>query len=250
MNCDELTNQQLATAWERGMCTESPPASNAADIPPPTQTAVSGAGIPLPLLAIGAVAALTWGLQNASDYGRKKRIERYRPPAALPGGHMGQDALNASIHTPENVHTPGIPVHSHSESAPSHTKAYSPHGGYSEPSPWGMSEADKYSYKADRTASETTTGALWLVLRDCPFAEFKDRIAAGNIDPVAAADGPGVIAAREAVNNWLSHGVYTTNKVGWAVFGCDGQGGSARAKATVELVKRFRDEYASVNVRG
>lgn len=247
MDCDKLTDQQWATAVERGICTATPPAPPTADIPPPTQAAVSGGGIPLPLLVIGGFAALTWGLQQASDMGRAKRIEKRRPQGQLAGGYVGQNALNAAVYPQENAYTPGIPPHSHAESAPSHTDPYSPQTGYSEPSPWGATEADKYSYQADRMGSETTTGDLWLVLRDCSFAEFKDRIAQGNIDPVAAADGTGVIAAREAVNNWLSHGVYANNKVGWAVFGCDGQGGSARAKATVDLVKRFRAEYAEVS---
>ena len=251
MNCDELTNQQWATAVERGICSESPPASNAADIPPPSQTAVSGAGIPLPLLAIGAVAALTWGLQNASDWGRTKRLEKHRPQGQLAGGYVGQDALYPSSPDHENPVTSGVPVGSGSKTALIGSDGFYRETGYSEPSPWAMNEAQKSNYTKDRTASETTTGDLWLILKDCSFAEFQKRIAPGNVDPVPVVnEGIGGIAAGDALRQWFCHGITQQNKACWGAFGTDGKGGGTTAKAAVQLYKEHLAEWSTINVRG
>jgi hypothetical protein len=173
----------------RGTCQPIPTAS------PALGNSISASPIPLPLLAIGAVALAAWGLQKSSDYGRQKRIEKYRPPAALPGGHVGQEALYPSEPTSDEPWNGGVLPGSGSFSADQGSMGNGPQSGFTEPCPWSATEAQKSAYVDDRTGSDMSTADVWMVLKDCTFQEFQKRIRPGNVDPVPVVnDGVGAIA--------------------------------------------------------
>lgn len=243
--CPELleagyTVEAVAALHTQGLCTHQAPATPAI---PPIQNDVSGAGIPLPMLAIGGIALVTWLLEKASDYGRNQQQQQH----LLPGAHIGQQALYPAEPAHENPVTPGVPVGSGSKTGETGSEGF----GLTEPIPWGMSEAEKDAYKEDRTGSDTSTADLWAVLKDCSFTEFQKRIRPGNIDPVPVVnDGMGAIAAGEALYRWFQHNITQQNKCCFAAFGTDGKGGGATAKAAVQLYKEHLSEWSSIAVRG
>jgi hypothetical protein len=236
----------------RGLCTiTEAPAQPIPTGSPALENSISGNPIPLPLLAIGAVALAAWGLQKSSDYGRQKRIEKYRPPAALPGGHVGQEALYPSEPTSDEPWNGGGLPGSGSFSADQGSMRNGPHSGFTEPCPWSATEAQKSAYVDDRTGSDMSTADVWMVLKDCTFQEFQKRIRPGNVDPVPVVnDGVGAIAARDALYRWFQHGITQQNKCCFAAFGTDGKGDGSTARAARQLFKEHLAEWVQVNVRG
>lgn len=232
--------EAVAALYTKGLCTHQAPVE---PLIPPTENAVSGAGIPLPMLAIGGLALVTWLLEKASDYGRNQQHEQ----RLLPGAHIGQQALYPSVPTPIEPENTGVRWGSGSILADSGSMG----NGITEPSPWGMTEAKQDTYQQDRTGSETSTGDMWMVLKDCTYQEFQKRIRPGNIDPVpVVADGIGAIATRETLYKWFQHGINQQNKCCYATFGTDGKGNGATAKAAVQLYKEHMSEWSSIAVRG
>jgi hypothetical protein len=239
----------------RGLCAvveaEAAPAT-----PQPTTNlgmgnTVSASPIPLPLLAIGAVAVLAWGMQKASDYGREQRIAKYRPPAALPGGHVGQEALYPSEPAGKEPGNGGGLPGSGSFSADQGSMGNGPGAGFTEPSPWSATEAQKSAYEEDRTGSDMSTADVWRILKDCTFQEFQKRIRPGNVAPVPVVkEGVGAIAARDALYRWFQHGITQQNKCCFAAFGTDGKGDGSTARAARQLFKEHLAEWVQVNVRG
>jgi hypothetical protein len=247
--------EYVSEAQARGLCAVVE--AEAAPTTPPAPTnlgmgnAVSASPIPLPLLTIGAVAALAWGMQKASDYGREKRIAKYRPPAALPGGHIGQEALYPSEPASNEPWNDRVLPGSGSFSPDQGSMRNGPIPAFTEPSPWGTTEAQKANYEDDRTGSDMSTADVWRILKDCTFQEFQKRIKPGNVDPVPVVnDGVGAIAARDALYRWFQHGITQQNKCCFAAFGTDGKGDGSTARAARQLFKEHLAEWVQVNVRG
>jgi hypothetical protein len=253
IDCDRLLLEgadigYITEAQSRGLC-----AVVEADTQPiqPPINSVSSAPIPLPLLAIGAIAAAAWGMQKASDYGREKRIAKYRPPAALPGGHIGQETLYPAEPTSNEPWNGGVLPGSGSFLPDPGSTRNGPAATLTEPSPWSATEAQKANYVDDRTGSDMSTADVWRILKDCTFQEFQKRIKPGNVDPVPVMqEGIGAIAARDALYRWFQHGITQQNKCCFAAFGTDGKGDGSTAKAARQLFKEHLAEWVQVNVRG
>jgi hypothetical protein len=249
IDCERLLLEGVANidyvqeAQNRGLCSAEQPLANIA--PPPTQNAVSGAGsLPLVLIVLGLGAAVTMGLDRASRHGAKRRHQGVSP-ASLPGGYVGQPQIRPTNTGAEYGLYTGIqPIQTYSYSDLS--QSYTGASEVTEPSPWAATTVETATRGDDRTASDMTMASCWAYLKKCTVAQFQEKIGAGDFDPIAVQDGQGKVAAKNQCFEWFSHDINETGKVGWAVFGCDGQGGAARAKATAALVKDFRTEYHAI----
>jgi hypothetical protein len=239
----------VGEAQRQGLCAvqqaagESPTALSSAG-----QNHLAGAtGLPWLLVTVGAVTAISIGLDKAATYGAKRRGAVRRENYALSGGYVGQAALGDRPLSPECQYSPDIQdiqTQSHSNLGAGHPVADTV---LSEPLPWGMTTAQQATYQDDRTASDLSTQSCWAFLKNCTVKDFQQKVGSGNIDPVAVQEGLGKVTAREACHSWFAHDICEIGKVGWAVFGSDGQGGTSRAKATAALVKAFRDEYQAIS---
>jgi hypothetical protein len=244
--------EYVSEAQSRGLCATQQPIETTATAPqPPVKPTLqnnisSGGGIPWILLAGAAIAAITVGLEKASSHGAKRRNDARRVSHALTGGYVGQASLGTATGEDEYQYPQDIQdIHPYSDS--NSGAAYTPSdSGFTEPIPWGMTEGQQATYQADRTASDLSTESCWAYLKKSTVSQFQEKVGPGEIDPVAVQEGLGKVTARDACNSWFAHGIAEIGKVGWAVFGCDGQGGTARAKATAALVKAFRDEYHAI----
>lgn len=257
IDCDRLLLEganlgYVTEAQNRGLCTSTAPSIDqpGQQIPtasPGLENAIpGGGGVPWILLVGAAIAALTVALEKASSHGAKRRNDARRASYALTGGYVGQASLGTATGEGEYQYPQGIQdIHPHSDSNSGAT--YTPmDSAFTEPIPWGMTEAQRSNYQADRTASDLSTESCWAYLKKCTVSQFQEKVGAGEIDPVAVQEGLGKVTAKDACNSWFAHDICEIGKVGWAVFGCDGQGGTARAKATAALVKVFRDEYHAI----
>lgn len=211
---------------------------------------IPGGSFPFPMLAIGVIALCTWGAEQVSKRGQASRQQR-----AISGGHIRQASISAAPPKSEPVE-PGVMnpdstrVQPGSGSKPGGLDTAKVHAGsgFTEPSPWGMTEADRYAYQQDNTGSTLTTADCWSVLAECTFVEFKKRVNAGSLDPVAIKEsGVGGPAGLIACNEWFRHGIDAQNKVCYAVFGTDGKGGTARATAATHLFKEYLADWKGEN---